>query len=32
MFTQVANTQPTGQHRMMRADFDRMVYQALVGD
>jgi CubicO group peptidase (beta-lactamase class C family) len=32
MFTQVANAQPTGQHRMMRADFDRMVYQALVGD
>jgi CubicO group peptidase (beta-lactamase class C family) len=31
MFTQVANAQPTQQHRTMRADFDRMVYQALVG-
>jgi CubicO group peptidase (beta-lactamase class C family) len=30
MFTQVANAQPTGQHRSMRADFDRMVYQALI--
>lgn len=30
MFTQVANAQSTGQHRNMRADFDRMVYQALV--
>jgi CubicO group peptidase (beta-lactamase class C family) len=29
-FTQVANGQSTGQHRGMRADFDRMVYQALV--
>jgi CubicO group peptidase (beta-lactamase class C family) len=32
MFTQVANAQGTGQHRAMRADFDRMMYQALVGD
>ena len=32
MFTQVANAQRTGQHRGMRADFDRMMYQALVGD
>jgi len=32
MFTQVARAQPTGQHRAMRADFDRMVYQALVGE
>jgi CubicO group peptidase (beta-lactamase class C family) len=32
MFTQVANAQPTGQHRGMRADFDRMMYQALVGE
>jgi CubicO group peptidase (beta-lactamase class C family) len=32
MFTQVANAQPTGQHRGMRADFDRLVYQALVGE
>jgi CubicO group peptidase (beta-lactamase class C family) len=32
MFTQVANAQPTGQHRAMRADFDRMMYQALVGE
>lgn len=32
MFTQVANGQPNGQHRRMRADFDRLMYQALVGD
>jgi len=32
MFTQVANAQRTGQHRGMRADFDRLMYQALVGD
>ena len=32
MFTQVAKAQGTGQHRGMRADFDRMVYQALVGE
>ena len=32
MFTQVSNAQPTGQHRAMRADYDRLVYQALVGD
>jgi len=32
MFTQVANAQGTGQHRGMRADFDRMMYQALVGE
>ena len=30
MFTQVANAQGTGQHRGMRADFDRLMYQALV--
>lgn len=30
LFTQVANAQPTGLHRGIRADFDRMVYQALV--
>ena len=30
MFTQVANAQPTGQHRGMRADLDRLVYQTLV--
>ncbi len=29
MFTQVANAQPTGLHRAIRADFDRLVYQAL---
>jgi CubicO group peptidase (beta-lactamase class C family) len=32
MFTQVANTQASGQHRAIRADFDRMLYQALVGE
>ncbi len=32
MFTQVANAQRTGQHRGMRAEFDRSLYQALVGD
>jgi CubicO group peptidase (beta-lactamase class C family) len=32
MFTQVANGQGNGLHRGMRADFDRLVYQALVGD
>jgi CubicO group peptidase (beta-lactamase class C family) len=32
MFTQVANALQNQQHRTMRADFDRMVYQALVGD
>ena len=30
MFTRVVNAEPTGQHRGMRADFDRLVYQALV--
>ncbi len=30
MFTQVANAQASGMHRAMRADFDRMMYQALV--
>jgi CubicO group peptidase (beta-lactamase class C family) len=32
MFTQVANGQGTGLHRGMRADYDRLVYQALVGE
>ncbi len=32
MFTQLANAQASGLHRSMRANFDRMVYQALVGD
>lgn len=32
MFTQVANAQGTGLHRGIRADFDRLVYQALVGE
>jgi CubicO group peptidase (beta-lactamase class C family) len=32
MFTQVANGQRSGLHRGMRADFDRLIYQALVGE
>ena len=30
MFTQVSNGQSTGLHRGIRADFDRLVYQALI--
>jgi len=31
LFTQLANAQSTGLHRGIRADFDRLVYQALTG-